>query len=111
MKVIHYLKVAFHFSIFTHEFWLALCHDLVEDGYLGTWACKWAALNAITRKDNEEYMIYIERVSKNKTATNVKIADLRENMKRCSASLTKRYLKAFNFLTTQLYERTNPISY
>lgn len=111
MKIIHYFKVALHFSIFTEEFWLALCHDLVEDGYLGTWACKWQALDAITRRENEIYMTYIERVSSNKKAINVKIADLRENMKRCNACLTKRYLRAFNFLTTRQYERTNPIPY
>ena len=101
MKIIHYFKVALHFSIFTEEFWLALCHDLVEDGYLGEWACKWKSLDAITRRENEVYMDYIQRVFHNKTATNVKIADLKENIKRCNASLMNRYLKALQYLTNE----------
>lgn len=103
MKIIHYYKVASHFNIFTHEFWLALCHDLVEDGYVGKWILKyWKALDAITRRDivhMEIYEHYIWRCADNKVAKRVKIADLEENMKRCSSSLMKRYEKAYKTLT------------
>lgn len=101
MKIIHYFKVALHFRIWTHEFWLALCHDLVEDGYIGKWILKhWTALNYITRNNEwETYSKYIERCSDHPVATRVKIADLEENMKRCSESLMKRYKKAYKYLT------------
>lgn len=99
MKVIHYIKVASHFKVWTHEFWLALFHDTVEDGYIGNWILRWEALDAITRRKGEIYVDYINRVSKNKSATKVKIADLEENLKRCNISLEKRYIKAKNFLT------------
>lgn len=94
------MKVAKHFNIFTHEFWLALCHDLVEDGYVGKWICKyWHSLNCITRVNTETYKEYIYRLSYDKTAKNVKLADLEENMKRCNTSLIKRYEKAYKTLT------------
>lgn len=100
MKFIHYFKVALHFRIWTHEFWLALCHDLVEDGYIGKWILKyWISLDYITRMDGEFYMDYIHRVSLNPIAKRVKIADLEENMKRCNESLMKRYVKAYKYLT------------
>jgi len=100
MKIIHYFKVAFHFRIWTHEFWLALCHDLVEDGYISDRILYvWLSLDDITRMDGEFYMDYIHRVSLNPVAKRVKIADLEENMKRCSDSLLKRYKKAYKYLT------------
>lgn len=103
MKIIHYLKVAFHFRIWTHEFWLAVFHDLVEDGYIGKWILKyWIALDYITRKKDEKYMDYIKRCSLNKCSKNVKIADLEENMKRCneiSTTLIVRYNMAYKYLT------------
>lgn len=99
MKLIHYIKVARHFSVFSEEFWLGLCHDLVEDGYIGTWALKWKSLDFITRRENEIYMDYIQRVSLDKIATKVKLADLKENMKRCNQSLFKRYTKAYEHLS------------
>ena len=101
MKLKHYIKVALHFNIFQHEFYLALCHDLVEDGYLPNFVCKyWKALNAITRRSNEQYFDYFLRVKRNKTAKNVKLKDLHENMLRCNDSLKKRYIKATTLLTT-----------
>lgn len=101
MKIIHYIKVAVHFKVWTHEFWLALFHDLVEDEYLHSFILKyWSSLDAITRRKNEQYFDYINRVKQNKSATKVKLADLNENIKRCSDSLKKRYIKAQLILTT-----------
>lgn len=102
MKVVHYIKVASHFKVWTHEFWLALFHDTVEDKYIGDWILKWKSLDAITRRKNEVYKDYIHRVAKNKSATKVKIADLRENLKRCPNSLVKRYRNALQFLNLTL---------
>lgn len=99
MKIIHYFKVAFHFKIWTEEFWLGLFHDSVEDGYLSTRFCKmWSGLDHITRRDGEIYMDYILRVSNHRCATNVKLADLEENQKRATNSLNKRYFKAETLL-------------
>jgi hypothetical protein len=99
MKIIHYYNVAKHFSIFSKEFYLALFHDSVEDGYLPKIICKyWKSLDAITRITDEQYFKYIERVKLNTVAKNVKIADVTENLKRCPDSLKKRYLKALNKL-------------
>ena len=99
MKLIHYFKVASHFHIFQHEFYLALCHDLVEDGYLGKWILRyWKSLDTITRKKDEVYKNYIKRIWFDDVASRVKLADLEENMKRCPESLMKRYVWAYRFL-------------
>jgi len=38
------------------------------------------ALNAITRRDDEEYFVYVKRACSNPIARPVKIADLRDNL-------------------------------
>ena len=98
----HSLKVASNFPIYTKYFWLAVFHDTVEDGYLPNILCRyWSGLNAITRKKEETYFQYIERVKLHKTATIVKIADLKTNLQACTDSLRKRYLKALNILENE----------
>lgn len=99
MKIIHYYKVSKHFKLFTKEWFLALFHDTVEDGYLPQFICKyWKSLDAITRKQNEQYFKYILRVKQNNIAKYVKIADITENLKRCNDSLKIRYNKALKIL-------------
>lgn len=99
MKAIHYFKVASHFKVYQYLFWLALCHDLVEDGFLPAFFTKmWKDLDAITRKKGEAYFDYIARLQQNPSAKKVKVADLKENMKRCSSSLLRRYTKALKLL-------------
>lgn len=100
MKIPHPILVAKHFKPWKHEFWLALFHDSVEDGYLPNFVCKvWGSLDAVTRKKGEVYQSeYIPRCSSNPVARNVKLQDLNENMKRCSPSLRRRYTKALDFI-------------
>lgn len=58
------------------------------------------AIDAITRRNDESYFSYIERVSKNPIAKQIKIWDLRDNLSRRGASLKlqERYKKALEFL-------------
>lgn len=84
---------------------LGLLHDSVEDGWL-PWALLpwWPALDAITRRPGEVYAAYIERVALNPVARQVKIADLRHNLKRCERarpSLAKRYRRALALLEAE----------
>jgi len=104
MKIKHYYAVAKQFSIFTEHFWLGFCHDLVEDGYLTPKILKyWKSLDAITRRKDEVYSIYIRRVSENSVAKEVKIADLKVNLLRCNHSLAQRYLKSLKFLQDEIF--------
>ena len=91
-----------------NEIIVAFLHDIVEDtGFelskikelFGDDVCD--AVDAISRRDNEEYFDYISRVKKNSLASRVKIADLRHNMSRpenISESLYNRYKKALEIL-------------
>jgi len=69
------------------------------------------AVDAISRRKGEIYMDYIKRVSSNKIARDVKIADLKDNMNRNDGlpenekkGLTKRYLRALDYCLTALNE-------
>lgn len=94
---------------------VALLHDVLEDhrdsqtlrlvNQLGFNDRVYEALHAITRSQTEQYMTYIKRVSRNKIATAVKIADLEHNMQRSrlgnsfdSTSLMERYHRAYDYL-------------
>lgn len=58
------------------------------------------ALEHLTRRKNEEYFAYIERLRGNWIAKVVKLADLRDNLDRDPPeSLRHRYLKALGILT------------
>lgn len=95
---------------------VAVLHNLLEDCEdwsierlrdLGFSEAVLNALIAITRTNNESYSDYIERVSKNNYATQVKIADLEHNMDitRLNSQLTsddvkriEKYHKAYLYL-------------
>lgn len=91
---------------------VALLHDVVEDtpitlddlrdkGYSDEII---VAIDALTRRTDETYSAYIERLSNNKLARRVKIADLRHNLQPervamfGNTSLVKRYQKALRIL-------------
>ena len=91
---------------------VALLHDVVEDtpitlddlrdkGYSDEIV---VAIDALTRRTGETYSAYIERLSNNKLARRVKIADLRHNLQPervamfGNTSLVKRYQKALRML-------------
>ena len=67
---------------------IALLHDVVEDsGFsllqlegLGFSRKVVSAVKALTKKDGEKYENYLKRVSKNRLAISVKLADLQDNM-------------------------------
>lgn len=91
---------------------IALLHDVVEDEKASFEEIKnkyvlseeiMIALNAITRRKNEKYFDYINRVKANELGSKVKIADLLDNINRnkddkAFNSLRKRYYKALNIL-------------
>ncbi len=81
----------------------AWMHDVVEDGHADLFDIATSfpgevapMLNALTRRENETYADYIGRVRRSSThAVLIKIADLRDNLRRPGAdSLKPRYTKA-----------------
>ena len=100
---------------------VALLHDVVEDtpitlddlrdkGYSDEII---VAIDALTRRTDETYSAYIERLSNNKLARRVKIADLQHNLdpERTkmldNASLQNRYRNALQKLTDIELEENN----
>lgn len=91
---------------------IALLHDVVEDGKSTYEDLKnkyilseeiLIALDAITRRKNEKYFDYINRVKANELAIKIKIVDLLDNINRNKDdkyfdSLRKRYYKALDIL-------------
>ncbi len=89
---------------------IGLLHDVIEDS---DWTIDMIrdkgfsnhvieAIDAISRRKNELYNDYIMRVSLNKMATAVKLADLKHNHSRPGiTTLKKRYEKAIDFLYEQ----------
>lgn len=93
----------------------AFLHDVVEDTALtledlaaeGIPAEVLQLVDALTRRDGEQYFDYIRRVKQNPDATKIKLADLIHNadlgrldcVTDADRSLQKRYLKAIRILT------------
>lgn len=96
----HPLHVALHSG---HPL-LGLMHDAVEDGHLPKFLLRWwPALDAITRRNSETYMEYIDRVSANPSAKRVKLCDLNHNLSRGGGpkpSLERRYRRALERLSS-----------
>jgi len=96
---------------------LAWLHDLVEDTPLRTLDLRHLfppdvldALEAITHRRPEPYVVYIERVARNPLARQVKIADLLDNLSAerldlldgaTRARLLAKYMPALHRLTTR----------
>lgn len=85
--ILHPLRVMFNRKNET-EMICAILHDVIEDtdisiDYLRQEGFSEAildALDALTKRDNEDYDDFIDRVIKNKIACQVKLADLMDNM-------------------------------
>ncbi len=91
-----------------------LLHDLVEDTNWTFEKLKEEGfsdeiieiLHCVTKQHNENYSSFIERISKNKVATIVKLNDLEDNMnitrlkeiKETDCERLNKYLKAYHFL-------------
>lgn len=95
---------------------IAVLHDVIEDSKTTLEDLKSRgfgeeilnALDCLTKKSSESYELFVNRVSKNKLAKQVKIADLKDNLnviRLKSISNTdleriKKYHKALQFLTS-----------
>jgi len=88
-------------------------HDVVEDTH---WTCEElinhgftleqvAAIDALTDREDEVYSDYIRRVSKNKIATHVKIADINHNLS--SKNLGKNKVAKYELAKMYLYKVLN----
>lgn len=89
-------------------------HDAVEDG-AATFVelqerfnlddHQMKALRLLTRNNDKSYAEYIDSLKENKIAVVVKMADLKDNIRRCAEdlpkrfSLLKRYVKAYEELS------------
>ena len=112
--ILHPLRLAMSFHDTTLQV-VALLHDVVEDskvtldglrnsaGFSDEIVC---AIDALTRKKDEAYDKFIDRVAKNHIAKQVKIKDLKDNMDVTRLlNLTKndlnrmeKYKRAYTFL-------------
>lgn len=85
--IFHPLRVMLQFDT-EEEQVCAVLHDVIEDSFVTLEDLKKAgipetilsALDALTKREKEDYENYIERVSKNKLACKIKLADLEDNM-------------------------------
>ena len=85
---------------------IAYLHDAVEDSETGIDAIHQQfgedvghAIDALTRRPDEQYFDYIQRVASHPEARQVKLADLQSNLRRGpSESLARRYEKALQML-------------
>tara|TARA_R100000322_G_scaffold162921_1_gene126100 strand:- start:87 stop:515 length:429 start_codon:yes stop_codon:yes gene_type:complete len=85
---------------------IAYLHDAVEDSETGIDAIHQQfgedvghAVDALTRRPDERYFDYIQRVASHPEARQVKLADLQSNLRRGpSESLARRYEKALRML-------------
>ena len=79
----------------------ALLHDVVEDTdttfadllSMGFPQAVVEVLTLLTHEEGVPYMDYVEKISKNVTATKVKIADLKHNMDETRLSIVDEYAK------------------
>ena len=105
--IMHPLRIMFQMESYEEKI-VAILHDVVEDTecsmeYLAEKVSSAEivqALEAISRRENEEYFVYIHRVKQNSLAKSVKIKDLMDNLSRkgASVSLRHRYYKALEIL-------------
>jgi (p)ppGpp synthase/HD superfamily hydrolase len=84
--ILHPLHVAAQFDDLTLKV-VAILHDVVEDGDVDLGrihhdfgASVAHAVDALSRRDEEKYFQFIDRLAKNHLARAVKIADIRHNM-------------------------------
>jgi len=88
---------------------IAYLHDVIEDSETGIGEIHERfgedvghAVDALTRKEGEQYFDYINRVKEHPEATQVKLADLHSNLKNNpNESLARRYQKAIGILTNK----------
>jgi len=112
----HCKRVAYNFNEDQFLYTIAILHDLIEDcpewneislsHLFGENVVKTIVL--LTRKKNQDYFDYIEKINESSWATKVKLADLKDNMDitRLDVMTEKdhkrldKYLKAYKILTS-----------
>lgn len=87
---------------------VAVLHDVIEDTKItlddlekyGMPQIVIEAVDAITKREDEEYKDYIDRCGKNDIARNVKISDLTHNMRRgnIDSEIFHRYKMSYDYL-------------
>jgi len=106
--ILHPLRVMYSMET-EQEMTVAVLHDVVEDtpvtlSDLAPFGIEVVdAVNAISRRKNEGYSAYLDRVAANKLALKVKLADLRDNMSpgrswTPPASMMERYRNSVSYL-------------
>ena len=103
--ILHPLRLMMQFSDETLQI-IAILHDVVEDSDITLEQLKEKgfkqeiidALNTLTRQPNETYKHFIQRVSENPLAIQVKLADLKDNLNttRISGDLSQKDLERLN---------------
>lgn len=111
----HCLRVAEQFKDDQFLYTIAILHDLIEDcpewnevslsHLFGENVVKTIVL--LTRKKNQDYFDYIEKINESSWATRIKIADLKDNMditrldniSKNDFERLQKYLKAYKILT------------
>lgn len=86
---------------------IALGHDLVEDTSITIQDlinCRFPkyvtdAIDVLTHRNNEPNEVYWERISRNKDATPVKIADMKNNLKTSEGRQKEKYLSGLKFFS------------
>jgi (p)ppGpp synthase/HD superfamily hydrolase len=115
--ILHPIRVLMRVNSLTDKI-VAILHDVVEDS---DWTVGQLdqegfpkeiidAIDAISRRKEEEYMDYIERVQRNEIAMRVKLADLEDNIDvhRINSVNNKeserlhRYMTAYNILSEKI---------
>ena len=113
----HLVRVAKRFKDDDFLYPIAILHDLIED--CPEWnetslRCLFSenivsTIVVLTKKDNEDYFEYIDRINQSSWAARVKISDLKDNMDitRLKTITEKdferlsKYLKAYRILTSE----------
>ena len=110
--ILHPMRMMLQFDI-EEERIVAILHDTIEKTHVDYGFLKDAgfseevlfAVDSLTRKPDENYDNYIQRVSKNKLATKIKVIDLLDNIsslrresKKMNASNYLKYQKALECL-------------
>lgn len=115
--ILHPLRLMMKFSSEQEQI-VAVLHDVVEDTAVSLQQLKSLgfsedvieAIDCLTKREGEEYNAFIERISKNALATQVKIQDIQDNLDLTRLpSITdkdleraKKYHQALTYLQNQV---------
>jgi (p)ppGpp synthase/HD superfamily hydrolase len=121
--ILHPLRLMLQMSTEEEQI-VAVLHDVIEDSETKLEDISKAgfdpeivkALDYLTRRSPEEYDAYIQRLSRNRTAVNVKLADLRDNLDPSrllhptdrDLARSRKYTRAYEFLSKVSLEMKDP---